>query len=186
MKLSSVLLSKLLLTLKWAINSPIWRENNISEGLFQSRLSFRTEMEQSQMMSSKRGDKRQIKATNFDLSEFINRSVASLRWIIVYSSILSMWRVRPGPTQGLRPWQWPQGLSVIMAATCSTQSLYCKYAFTLKANREREKTLIFPPPPSVSPSSVLQMLGSFCALCKWWVRSGARGLNQAKIRMFPL
>jgi len=53
--------------------------------------------------------------------------------------------------------------------TCSTQSLYCKYAFTLKTHREREKTFRSPPPPSVSPSSVLQMLGSFCALCKWRV-----------------
>lgn len=123
----------------------------------------------------------------------INRSVASLRWIIVYSSILSMCRVRPGPVQGpsrahtgAPSMAVTTGVIVIMAATCSTQSLYCKYAFTLKAHREREKTLSCPPPASVSPSSVLQMLGSFCALCKWWVRSGARGLNQAKIRMFPL
>ncbi len=44
-KLGSVLLSKLFPTLKWAINSPVWRENNVSGGLLQSRLSFRAEME---------------------------------------------------------------------------------------------------------------------------------------------
>lgn len=44
-KLCSVLMSKLFPTLKWAINSPVWRENNISGGLLQSRLRFRAEME---------------------------------------------------------------------------------------------------------------------------------------------
>lgn len=56
----------------------------------------------------------------------------------------------------------------------------------LKLTESVRKHRVPPSPPSVSLTSVLQMLGSVCALCKWWVRSGARGLNQAKIRMLPL
>lgn len=183
MKLSSVLLSKLLPTLKRAINSPVWRENNISGGLLQSRLSFRAEMEQCVRWCHLSRAQKTNKSNNLLFSQ--SSSIDQLHlWGDVLCTLSCV--VRQGPTQGLRPWQWPWGLSVIMAATCSTQSLYCKYAFTLKTHREREKTFRSPPPPSVSPSSVLQMLGSFCALCKWRVRSGTWCLNQAKIRMFPL
>lgn len=120
-KLGSVLLSKLFPTLKWAINSPVWRENNVSGGLLQSRLSFRAEMEKCVRWCHLRLTQKTNKSNNLQqiLIKVLNQCVLSC----------------PGPTQRLRQWQW----SVIMADTCSTQVLYCKYAFTLKTHREREK-----------------------------------------------
>lgn len=186
MKLCSILLNKLLPTLKWAINSPVWRENNISGGLFQSRLSFRTEMKQSVRWCHLSRAQKTNKSNKF-WSLRVHQSISCISEVN-YCVLFQPEHVQ-GPSRahtGAPSMAVTTGVIVIMAATCSTQSLYCKYAFTLKAHREREKTLSCPPPASVSPSSVLQMLRSFCALCKWWIRSGARGLNQAKIRMFPL